>query len=155
MIGTYAYYLHKVWVYAQSAEGPLNSTNNCSSTSFCGLICRPFFAGCLLPADPGPCKARKLRYYYNNDPQVKDCVGFAYGGCRGNVNNFETAEECIDKCRSKLELQATQAPRVDGSVDSTEGKKIPGCNSDFGCCDDYVTAARGANQAGCPGWLQS
>ena len=26
LIGTYAYYLRKVWVYALSAEGPLNST---------------------------------------------------------------------------------------------------------------------------------
>ena len=25
-IGTYAYYLRKVWVHALSAEGPLNST---------------------------------------------------------------------------------------------------------------------------------
>ena len=27
LIGTYAYYLRKVWVYALSAEGPLNSTS--------------------------------------------------------------------------------------------------------------------------------
>ena len=27
MIGTYAYYLHKVWVYVLSTKGPLNRLN--------------------------------------------------------------------------------------------------------------------------------
>ena len=35
--------------------------------------------------------------------------------------------------------------------DGTKAKKIPGCNSQHGCCDDYVTPAEGPNQAGCPG----
>ncbi|XP_065054572.1 uncharacterized protein LOC135683288 isoform X1 [Rhopilema esculentum] len=105
-------------------------------------------SACFLPADPGPCKGRKLRYYYSNDPSVKDCVAFMYGGCRGNGNNFESAEECVSKCRDPVSLRTTVP--VAKKIESKTVKKIPGCNSEYGCCEDYVTPAKGPNQAGCP-----
>ena len=108
-----------------------------------------FLLACFLPADPGPCKGRKLRYYYSNDPNVKDCVAFMYGGCRGNGNNFESAEECVSKCRDPVSLRTTVS--VAKKVESKTVKKIPGCKSEYGCCEDYVTPAKGPNQAGCPG----
>ncbi|XP_067907458.1 tauPI-stichotoxin-Hcr2d-like [Heterodontus francisci] len=52
---------------------------------------------CLLPKVVGPCKALFPRYYYNMETQM--CEKFAYGGCRGNGNNFETMEECVLQCQ--------------------------------------------------------
>ncbi len=108
-----------------------------------------FFLACLLPADQGPCKGRMLRYYYNNAPGIKDCIGFVYGGCRGNANNFESAEQCVQQCRSRIELTVTKAPS--NIKEKLNEKKIPGCNSEFGCCDDHVTPAKSPDLAGCPG----
>lgn len=36
------------------------------------------------------------RYYY--DGQSRTCYGFLYQGCRGNDNNFATAQECMQYC---------------------------------------------------------
>ncbi|KAF8763255.1 Kunitz-type serine protease inhibitor like protein [Argiope bruennichi] len=52
---------------------------------------------CSLPPETGPCKLYLPRYYY--DPTTNDCKKFIYGGCGGNKNNFETEEECYEKCR--------------------------------------------------------
>ena len=54
---------------------------------------------CLLPADPGRCKALDKKWYFNKEKGV--CETFYYGGCGGNANNFGTAEECRDACLSK------------------------------------------------------
>ncbi|CDW61093.1 Kunitz BPTI domain containing protein, partial [Trichuris trichiura] len=43
---------------------------------------------CKLPADPGPCKGKFPRYYYDWDS--KQCAEFTYGGCRGNENNYDS-----------------------------------------------------------------
>uniref|UniRef100_A0A8C6Y2X0 Uncharacterized protein n=1 Tax=Naja naja TaxID=35670 RepID=A0A8C6Y2X0_NAJNA len=58
---------------------------------------RPEF--CYLPADPGPCRAKKTRFYYNSDS--KQCEKFTYGGCHGNANNFETKDKCHYTCVEK------------------------------------------------------
>lgn len=106
------------------------------------------FAACFLPRDPGPCEAEMVRYHYNDDPNVKDCVGFIFGGCNGNANNFKTAEECVSQCRDRIGLKTTSKAIT---KETKVVKRIPGCNSTFGCCDDYITPASGPNQAGCPG----
>ncbi|KAK3724972.1 hypothetical protein QZH41_005873 [Actinostola sp. cb2023] len=51
---------------------------------------------CSLPKDPGTCFSLTYRYYYNQ--QTAKCEQFDYGGCQGNANNFETLEECQNKC---------------------------------------------------------
>eukprot|EP00794_Sanderia_malayensis_P014103 gene14103-15576_t len=104
-------------------------------------------SACLLPRDPGPCKGRFIRHHY--DKGTKDCVGFIYGGCKGNANNFATAEECVQQCRYRIELTATKKPS-EIKENEEKSKAVTGCNSEFGCCDDQVTPAKGINQAGCP-----
>jgi len=51
---------------------------------------------CALVMDEGPCKAQLYRYFYN--AETDSCSVFIYGGCRGNANNFEGAEECTEAC---------------------------------------------------------
>lgn len=52
---------------------------------------------CMEQADPGPCRGYFQRWAFV--PQKLMCVPFGYGGCRGNRNNFLTAEECNNTCR--------------------------------------------------------
>lgn len=51
---------------------------------------------CGLPMDRGPCKAMKEKVFFNS--ATGNCEKFFYGGCRGNENNFDTFQECEQKC---------------------------------------------------------
>lgn len=51
---------------------------------------------CSLPVDIGPCRASTSRFFY--DTATGQCQPFNYGGCRGNLNNFETIEQCQVQC---------------------------------------------------------
>ncbi|KRX48722.1 Papilin [Trichinella murrelli] len=51
---------------------------------------------CRLPLDSGTCEENNLRYGYNEDSH--SCVLYRYGGCGGNLNRFETVEECLRVC---------------------------------------------------------
>ncbi|XP_054944916.1 tissue factor pathway inhibitor isoform X1 [Physeter macrocephalus] len=55
---------------------------------------------CFLEEDAGICRGYITRYFYNN--QSKQCERFKYGGCLGNLNNFESLEECKDTCEDTL-----------------------------------------------------
>lgn len=61
---------------------------------------------CSRPKFTGPCRAGFQRYYY--DRATQKCAVFTYGGCKSNGNNFETEQECMDKC-SKVKSTATSA----------------------------------------------
>lgn len=54
---------------------------------------------CKLPKFEGNCTNSVERYYY--DPLSERCLIFAYSGCNGNANNFETLELCQNKCKTK------------------------------------------------------
>lgn len=53
---------------------------------------------CGLPKDKGPCPGTFIRWFYNATDKV--CQEFVYGGCLGNLNRFETKEECSEQCPS-------------------------------------------------------
>ena len=53
-------------------------------------------ADCSLTKEIGPCRGAKQRFFYNTESGA--CEAFLYGGCEGNANNFETAEECTSRC---------------------------------------------------------
>ncbi|XP_005889606.1 tissue factor pathway inhibitor isoform X1 [Bos mutus] len=55
---------------------------------------------CFLEEDTGICRGYIIRYFYNN--QSKQCERFTYGGCLGNLNNFESLEECKNTCEDTL-----------------------------------------------------
>lgn len=51
---------------------------------------------CYLDYDSGPCRVTEARWYYNRQAGI--CDMFAYGGCGGNGNNFQSVEECENSC---------------------------------------------------------
>ncbi len=53
-------------------------------------------AKCSLKQDSGPCNEKIQRWYFN--AQKKKCEQFIYGGCKGNLNRFITAETCKKTC---------------------------------------------------------
>jgi len=74
---------------------------NCDVSKNCCFNNLVYFADCLLPKKPGPCKAYFPRFYY--DTKKKSCQKFIYGGCQGNDNNFKSLEECERKCNTEPE----------------------------------------------------
>nr|XP_020752526.1 pancreatic trypsin inhibitor-like isoform X1 [Odocoileus virginianus texanus] len=53
-------------------------------------------AFCLRRKLIGPCKGKKIRYFY--DAKTGRCQRFLYGGCKGNRNNFHSAGQCMKIC---------------------------------------------------------
>uniref|UniRef100_A0A914XDA9 BPTI/Kunitz inhibitor domain-containing protein n=1 Tax=Plectus sambesii TaxID=2011161 RepID=A0A914XDA9_9BILA len=51
---------------------------------------------CSLLPDKGKCLASITRWYYNR--QAGHCMQFAYGGCGGNLNRYNTLEQCERTC---------------------------------------------------------
>ncbi|GFY56545.1 carboxypeptidase inhibitor SmCI [Trichonephila inaurata madagascariensis] len=51
---------------------------------------------CELPVTNGNCLLVWDRYYF--DKTSGECKSFKDGDCGGNLNNFETIEECNQKC---------------------------------------------------------
>jgi hypothetical protein len=45
---------------------------------------------CSLPRDPGPCRAQLERFHFS--PSTQSCQPFAFGGCQGNGNNFQSRQ---------------------------------------------------------------
>ena len=58
---------------------------------------------CMLPVEAGSCDDSSVepirRYYFDNSRG--SCVAFAYSGCAGNLNNFESDESCIQYCQRR------------------------------------------------------
>uniref|UniRef100_A0A8C5TN41 BPTI/Kunitz inhibitor domain-containing protein n=1 Tax=Malurus cyaneus samueli TaxID=2593467 RepID=A0A8C5TN41_9PASS len=55
---------------------------------------------CRLPLDEGDCQRYTLRWYYNQ--RVTECRPFVYSGCRGNLNRFDSKEECELHCGQRF-----------------------------------------------------
>lgn len=49
-----------------------------------------------MPYASGSCREQHRRFYYDRGYGI--CSQFAYSGCDGNENNFETLEECEQLC---------------------------------------------------------
>ena len=58
--------------------------------------CPLYKTGCDMPKVEGTCGNRLVRYYY--DMKRKRCDSFIFSGCGGNMNNFDSLEECQVKC---------------------------------------------------------
>uniref|UniRef100_A0A158R5Y4 Kunitz/Bovine pancreatic trypsin inhibitor domain protein n=1 Tax=Syphacia muris TaxID=451379 RepID=A0A158R5Y4_9BILA len=54
---------------------------------------------CLLSRDFGPCDKTVIKYGYNSLTGL--CQKFKYGGCLGNLNNFDSMKDCTEVCCDK------------------------------------------------------
>ena len=75
--------------------GCRGNVNNFKTLAACQKTCQDPQT-CLLPEEPGLCKERIPRYYF--DKVAGKCKKFIYGGCDGNSNNFATKGACNKKC---------------------------------------------------------
>lgn len=100
---------------------------------------------CSLPPESGPCEAYFLRYHF--DASAGRCSLFVYGGCEGNDNNFETAQDCAEACDAPpLPLAACEVDGVVYPSGSTGIGDPLSCNT-CSCTDGDVNAC---TEAGCP-----
>ena len=53
---------------------------------------------CHLPLVTGHCRARFPRWGFDSNNAT--CVEFVYGGCGGNLNAFDSKEDCEEVCSS-------------------------------------------------------
>nr|XP_033952439.1 kunitz-type U1-aranetoxin-Av1a-like isoform X1 [Pseudochaenichthys georgianus] len=55
---------------------------------------------CKKAPEHGPCRPLLIieRYFYN--PSSMTCEIFSYGGCGGNLNNFEDKAKCMESCHT-------------------------------------------------------
>jgi len=68
----------------------------------------------------GPCRGNFIRWYYDTD--TRRCRMFTYGGCRGNANRFDSAQQCRRICGQNRQ-------RPDVNVDATSASttnSLPG-----------------------------
>nr|XP_055164523.1 tissue factor pathway inhibitor isoform X2 [Nyctereutes procyonoides] len=77
---------------------------------------------CHMNEDSGLCRGFVTRYYYNN--VSSKCEGFKYGGCLGNLNNFETLEQCKNTCEGSSDLQTDETVNNTGSPGSMNNTSL-------------------------------
>ena len=51
---------------------------------------------CFQSVESGPCEGYFPKWFYNSTSER--CEVFIYGGCAGNLNRFETRENCENAC---------------------------------------------------------
>ncbi|XP_060846635.1 papilin isoform X4 [Rhopalosiphum padi] len=86
---------------------------------------------CLIPLDPGPCLQTIDMWYFKTS--TRRCESFAYSGCEGNANKFQSVEECericypyIDPNANKIEQESrtTKPEEPQISTDICEAGKL-------------------------------
>jgi hypothetical protein len=80
------------------------ATHDCVTVNFNGNVahrCCPSKAHiCSMPPSAGnQCTKNSINRYYFNIV-TKDCSKFNYNGCNGNLNNFNSIQECVSFCSS-------------------------------------------------------
>ncbi|CAG7732167.1 unnamed protein product, partial [Allacma fusca] len=85
---------------------------------------------CRQPKETGGCMASRSRYFYNNE--TKRCEEFTYSGCKGNLNNFITFQDCLRTC--------TTAKNNDGDITgrfaSISLQAVPSSKSEDPCTQE-------------------
>ncbi|CAL8272232.1 unnamed protein product [Merluccius merluccius] len=70
---------------------------------------------CMAPAKVGACRGRFPRWHYNG--ASNKCEMFIYGGCRGNLNNYLTIQECSNACEGSGEYTCANGCCLSGGLD--------------------------------------
>ncbi|VEN50612.1 unnamed protein product [Callosobruchus maculatus] len=103
---------------------------------------------CFSEPDRGQCDGNFHKFYYDRRDGV--CKVFAYGGCGGNRNNFDTMEECLTSCGASQDI-CTLPPVVgqcdgeylqyyyDPNSDSCQPFNFGGCGGNYNRFQDQAS----------------
>ncbi|MGH0139033.1 UNVERIFIED_CONTAM: hypothetical protein FKN15_068352 [Acipenser sinensis] len=69
---------------------------------------------CLTQVEVGPCRAAFPSWYY--DSATQDCLPFIYGGCRGNLNRYSSAQDCMSRCAGGPEAHGDNEDQGNGFI---------------------------------------
>ncbi|XP_058811937.1 papilin isoform X2 [Topomyia yanbarensis] len=78
----------------------------------CELVPESPQKACVLKKDMGTCHNYTVKYFF--DVEYGGCGRFWYGGCGGNKNRFDSAEECKDVCEAPAGKDVCQLPKITG-----------------------------------------
>ncbi|WAR14407.1 PCPI-like protein [Mya arenaria] len=87
---------------------------------------------CLQPLKIGPCLGKFQRFFFNTSSL--QCEVFAWGGCFGGQNNFETYDSCLRECACDL-------PKDEGPCFGSS----PSWFHEGGTCKQFVWRGCGGN----------
>ncbi|XP_068194418.1 kunitz-type protease inhibitor 1a [Antennarius striatus] len=112
---------------------------------------------CMAPMKIGPCRGSFPRWHYN--AASKKCEKFIFGGCRKNLNNYLTEDECSSACQGSeksvksgrgLPVPGVQVERCDAPCTVEEFTCDNGCCLDPGLeCDSAAQCSDGSDEKTC------
>nr|XP_029723407.1 papilin-like isoform X4 [Aedes albopictus] len=78
----------------------------------CELVPESPQKACVLKKDMGTCHNYTVKYFF--DVEYGGCGRFWYGGCDGNKNRFDTAEDCKNVCEMPEGKDRCHLPKITG-----------------------------------------
>ncbi|XP_071535769.1 uncharacterized protein [Panulirus ornatus] len=116
--------------------GPKGST--CPSSHKChlsplgeyALCCPKPREVCYEKKDSGYCEGAIKRWYFN--AESNRCDTFRFGGCGGNLNNFESEAECLSACPALSSCEKTREKNIKNANKDKKVTFIPKCDKSNG-----------------------
>ncbi|XP_047467566.1 kunitz-type protease inhibitor 1a [Mugil cephalus] len=112
---------------------------------------------CMAPMKPGPCRGSFPRYHYN--AASEKCELFMFGGCRENLNNYLTMQECTNACYGSekgsksgrgLPVPGTSEEKCGSPCTPEQFTCANGCCVDPGLeCDTVSQCSDGSDEQNC------
>ena len=101
---------------------------------------------CSLPPVQGPCEAAIQSWFFNEE--TDRCELFQYGGCDGNLNNFETRGDCERACGgASLVVRLNHVTRFAAVVCSLQGVSTDLACATFGSASEGACTIRARTAA--------
>nr|XP_027204924.1 papilin-like [Dermatophagoides pteronyssinus] len=125
--------------------GCLGNTNRFETMEQCVQTCiyqETALDQCDQPPQPGPCRGSYTRWYYRREEGR--CRDFSYGGCHGNLNNFQTEDECQSACASRTPFEICVLPVAQGSCLGSFPRWF--FDSRIGQCHEFTYSGCGGNK---------
>uniref|UniRef100_UPI003AAF00B8 kunitz-type protease inhibitor 1a isoform X1 n=1 Tax=Centroberyx gerrardi TaxID=166262 RepID=UPI003AAF00B8 len=112
---------------------------------------------CMAPKKQGPCRGSFPRWHYNGASEK--CEQFTFGGCRENLNNYLSLQECANACYGAekneksgrlLPLPAPKAEKCGTPCTAKQFTCANGCCLDPGLeCDADKQCSDGSDEENC------